>query len=186
MRTGLMLLIVMLAGCSEPVTEAADVEPDEAPPLEPILVDALRSASVAWQGLTKEGFWVCDSQDATGTCAAGQQIQPDGQFATTFTVVNLTALYLNMTWTPADATQTGMVFALYDANGATLASAAGQSPLAIDLDMAPTDGTLTLMAWPQGKTATNPSVFVDVTRQAFTVTGALISTDQVWVMPDAA
>ena len=136
-----------------------------------------------WSGHTKEGAWVCPDQSGAGRCTAGQQVAPDGQF---FTVVgysgNLTALDLSMAW-QADPTQTGLVLAAFGNTTQglqTLGLAQGGSPLTLSVQTAGLglnpDGAVMLMVWPQGKTPTSPSVFVDATQQAFTVEGTIWQT----------
>lgn len=92
-----------------------------------------------------------------------------------------------MDWQPADGTQTGLVLAVYGtpSGQATelLASAQGGPPLAVEaegLRLTP-DGDLILSVWPEGKTPTAPSVFVDATRQSFEVTGNITMLDMRWV-----
>jgi hypothetical protein len=141
---------------------------------------AVEAVPFTWSGHTKEGAWACMEQSGVGQCPAGQQVQPDGEYVGHAAYPgNLTAVDLAMTW-QADPTQTGLVLAVYGntTSGRTLlAWAQGDSPLHLSLDAAGLglvpDGALMLMVWPEGKTATSPSVFVDATQQAFTVDGTL-------------
>lgn len=181
----LLLLVPALAGCSDPAEAAEEEAPGPAampspsgpavlppPPAPPAPVP------FSWSGHTKEGAWVCMEQDGAGQCPAGQQVAPDGQHVTAVPYAgNLTAIELAMTWQP-DPTQTGLVLAVYgNTTGGRrpIALAQGDPPLELRIDapgLVP-DNALVLMAWPEGKTPTSPSVFVDATQQAFTVEGTL-------------
>jgi hypothetical protein len=138
---------------------------------------------VSWSGHTKEGAWVCSDQDGTGQCSAGQQVAPDGQYTNTFPFQgNLTLLDVNMTWQAAPG-QAGLVLAAYgnvSAGRVMIAAVRGPSPLHLRLepaqlaDLLP-DHAILLMAWPEGKTPTAPSLYVDATQQPFTVEGRMES-----------
>lgn len=137
----------------------------------------------SWSGHTKEGAWVCMEQAGTGQCPAGQQVAPDGAHVTAIAYAgNLTRIEVTMTW-QADPTQTGLVLAAYgntSSGRGPLATVQGDSPLALALDTEAlrlaADNAIVLMAWPEGKTPTSPSLFLDATQQAFTVEGALWQT----------
>jgi hypothetical protein len=186
-----VLLVVLAAGCSGPAADGPAALPAQAPsPSDPAAPAANANATAsqpvavtaafAWSGHTKEGAWVCMEQSGIGQCLAGQQVAPDGQHAGMVPYAgNLTGLDLTMTW-QADATQTGLVLAVYGnttGGHALLAWAEGDSPLSVTLDATglgvQPDGALLLAVWPEGKTPTSPSVFVDATQQAFTVEGTL-------------
>lgn len=187
-----MLLVVaalpalVLAGCSDPAAEPA-TPPTVAtstgpPPAAPAIPPAPVVAAVpfTWSGHTKEGAWVCMEQSGLGQCPAGQQVAPDGQHVTTIPYQgNLSAIDLAMAW-HADPTQAGLVLAVYaNRTGglSLLAATQGDAPLTVRVDVAPgglpADGSLVLMVWPEGRTATSPSLFVDATQQPFTVEGLL-------------
>lgn len=187
------LAALLLAGCSDapPSDEGADGASD--------LVSASGSASgtpqaangtlpvlstvpISWEGRTKEGAWVCSDQDGVAQCLAGQQVMPDGEHVTAIAYAgNATRLDVNLTW-HADPTQPGLVLAAYantTSGLAHLAHVRGPAPLRLQLGEAglvPAAGgdAIVLMVWPQGKTPTSPSVFVDATRQDFAVEGSLL------------
>lgn len=149
----------------------------------PPLLSTRTSTPISWSGHTKEGAWVCSDQDGTGQCTAGQQVAPDGAHVNGFAYGgNLTLVDLNMTWQAAPG-QAGLVFAAYGnttAGRVLLAYVRGTSPLNLHLgvdELAETvpDGILVLMVWPEGKTATQPSLYVDATQQPFTVDGRMES-----------
>jgi hypothetical protein len=188
----LLLAVLVLAGCSDPPAEPAESVDDpgaaasasgatsatavSAPPA----VALEEAVPFTWAGHTKEGAWVCMEQGGTGQCPAGQQVSPDGQHVTAIAYAgDLTAVQLTMSW-QADATQTGLVLAAYgntSSGRGLLASVQGDSPLTLAIDAAVLglvpDNVVVLMVWPEGKTATSPSLFVDATQQAFTVEGTL-------------
>lgn len=189
MRTvALAAVLLFLAGCASPQPQAAPpstvpatVSATATPSLAPVAAAAAeRTTPVHWQGHTKEGAWVCQDQSGAGQCMAGQQVAPDGQFVTLVPYSgNLTQANLTMTW-QADPTQTGLAFAIFGNTTGGLQSLAfidGASPLVLAFDASGAglipDGSLMLMVWPEGKTPTSPSVFVDLTQQAFTVDGTL-------------
>lgn len=181
----LLLALTVLAGCND----APAAGPGPEPAASSTTSDAAQPAAVpaqpvatpfSWSGHTKEGAWVCTEQSGTGQCPAGQQVAPDGRHVATVPYAgNLTAVELTMAW-QADPSQTGLVLAVYgNTTGGRrpLALAQGDSPLALRVDapgLVP-DGVLLLMVWPEGKTPTSPSVFVDATQQPFTVEGTLWS-----------
>jgi hypothetical protein len=185
----LLVLAVLVAGCSQAPPQAAEVEdstPDgEGPVVERVLLPVTAILPVDWDGETKEGAWVCTEQDGVGACPAGQQIQPDGRHVLVVPYeTNLTTLDVNMTWTPAPG-QTGLVLAAYGnttGGRGLLGFVRGASPLGLRIEVTDlvSDNALVLMVWPEGKTATSPSIFVDATRQAYHVEGTLTTTDQVW------
>lgn len=188
MRWLLVALVVLIAGCSD-----APAAPPEAAPssstssVAPVsqVVAVAGSAPVQWDGHTKEGMWVCSDASGTGQCPAGQQINPDGGFQTLVAFSgNLTFIDVNVTW-QADPTQTGLVFAALGNTSSgfvPLGTVSGSSPLHLRIEaaaltaVAPHSQVL-FMAWPQGKTPTSPSVFVDVTQQAFRAEGTLGTLD---------
>lgn len=188
----LTILGILLAGCSDPapVTDPAegpvgtDSEVDGNATAMPPLLSTRTSTPISWSGHTKEGAWVCSDQDGTGQCTAGQQVAPDGAHVNAFAYAgNLTLVDLNMTWQAAPG-QAGLVFAAYGnttAGRVLLTHVRGTSPLnlhmgADQLAGVVPDGILVLMAWPEGKTATEPSVYVDATQQPFLVDGRVETT----------
>jgi hypothetical protein len=166
---------VPTAGPSSPGAPAAN---GTAPDARAVAVNA----SFGWSGHTKEGAWVCSQQSGLGPCAAGQQVAPDGAHVRVLPYSgNLTGAELTMTW-QADPTQTGLVLAVYgntSAGRGLVAAVQGDSPLDMGLGLADAgllpDHALVLAVWPEGKTPTSPSLFVDATRQPFTVQGTLRS-----------
>lgn len=173
------VLCVVLAGCSDapapeadgldatpPVADPAQ-EPDPEPPAVPLL------ETTEWEGRTKEGFFVCDSADGTGTCTAGQQLQPDGEHLTVVPYRgDFSGAAIELEWTPADPSQTGLVLVAYGPDGLlNITSGAGDLTLGLDAGMGlPPDGNLTLIVWPQAKAAeAGAALFVDATRQSFSV-----------------
>ena len=187
----LAAVLVVLAGCADggaandpaaptgPESATASTTPGPAPaptPATPLAVP------FQWSGHTKEGAWVCMEQDGSGQCPAGQQVAPDGQHIASLPYAgNLSSVELTMAW-QADPTQTGLVLAAYgNTTGGfgLLAMAQGDSPVTLGFEMTGLvpDGALVLRVWPEGKTPTSPSIFLDVTQQPFTVDGVL------WVRP---
>ncbi len=196
MRWNLTLIVVaalLLAGCTSN-TPAANSEDSEAnqDPLEtieaqPVLVDVFARTPFSWDGRTKEGAFLCTGPHGTGNCPAGQQIQPDNQHIAPLVFDhNLTRATFNLTWTPADATQFGLAFAAYDAAGALLGIVEGPGDLTLELEGPgiPGDGSAYLIVWPSPKAGTDPSVYVDVTRQAYSVEGFIETQNQEWQMPE--
>ena len=185
-----ILAAALLAGCAGPQEPASAAEPgaavaDTGTSVGPMAEAAPQvvATTVSWSGHTKEGAWVCSDQDGASQCTAGQQVAPDGEHVNAFAYTgNLTAVDVNMTWQPAPG-QAGLVFAAYGnttAGFALLAHVRGPSPLRLQLDAAGLadvvpDGQLVLMAWPEGKTPTSPSLYVDAAQQPFQVDGALRS-----------
>lgn len=180
-------VLVLLAGCSDPPASDADPGVGSATQTSTDLDAGPRVVAVAtmvpidWSGRTKEGAWVCSDQSGTGQCPAGQQVMPDGEHVTQVAYQgNLTGIAVNMTW-QADPSQTRLVLAAYgntSAGFAMMGFARGPSPLSLqfaagDIAEAVPDGLVTFMVWPEGKTPTAPSVYVDATRQSFTVEGHL-------------
>lgn len=184
------LAILLLAGCSAAPAGDDAAGPSASvtatgtdAPAPPAALVSLATVPVAWEGRTKEGAWVCSDQDGATQCPAGQQVLPDGEHVTRIPFAgNLTGLDVNMTW-QADATQAGLVLAAYantTAGFTLLGHVRGTSPLPLVLDAAAVAGVLAndavvLMVWPAGRTPTQPSVFLDATRQAFTVEGNLLT-----------
>lgn len=195
MRSWMVLSALLLAGCSDPHADpaAAPAPPtshSESMSLQPVpgvpQAVTVEDVPFRWSGHTKEGVWVCMEQSGIGQCPAGQQVAPDGGHVTAIAYQgNLTALEFTMSW-QADPTQTGLVVAAYgntSSGRGLLGMAQGTSPLALALDLTDAglvpDHALVLMAWPEGKTPTSPSLFVDASQQAFTVEGTLRQTGRV-------
>jgi hypothetical protein len=187
----LAVLAVTLAGCSEgsdtPSAAPGSTTVSEGP-LGNASVDAplptLVALPIDWSGHTKEGAWLCSDQDGTGQCMAGQQVAPDGQHVNGVAYAgNMTLLDVNLTWQAAPG-QNGLVVAAYGnvSTGRVLLShVRGLSPLNLRLDAAALDGVvpdglLVFMVWPEGKTATQPSLYVDASQQPFQLEGVLRST----------
>ena len=187
----LALLAAVFGGCladdaSPAQQDEATLEPGPATPGVPPsglpAAPRFEARLLQWAGHTKEGVRVCSNQDGIGQCPAGQQVLPDGAHVGAFAYDgNLTDIDLNMTWA-AEPTQAGLVLAAYanTTDGRTyLGHARGQSPLRLEvgsdtlLDIVP-DDVLVLIVWPEGKSATEPSLFVDATQQDFDVSGTVM------------
>jgi len=186
-----VLALLVLAGCASSPPSTAPAPTAAAAPLSstsspaPTAPAAPLVTPFHWAGHTKEGAWVCPDQTGAGQCMAGQQVLPDGGFVTQVAYPgSLASLVLTMAW-QADPTQVGgltiAVFANTTQGLTPVALAHGASPLDLQVDATGLhlvrDGQVMLMVWPQGKTATSPSVFVDATQQAFVVDG------QLWTVP---
>lgn len=184
----LLGLFVLVAGCSDPGPAAPAPSSSAASSSGPAaaLGNAtpelvLEQTIFSWDGHTKEGAWVCSDQTGMSQCQAGQQVAPDGEHVTSLPYVGtLVGVAVNLTWQAAPG-QAGLVLAAYGnttSGLAPLAFAHGPSPLALAVarDALATivpDGVVVLMVWPEGKTATQPSVFVDATQQPFHAEGTL-------------
>lgn len=178
-----LLLSVLLAGCSDAPApaepEGLDATPEPEAPAAPGPRTITHLEEVLWEGRTKEGFFVCADADGTGACPAGQQVQPDGEHATVVSYRgNFSEALIGLEWTPADPTQTGLVLVAFGPGGIlNLTRGGGALELGLDASMGlPRDGNITLAVWPEGKTETDPSLFVDVTRQSFSVVVDLSTT----------
>lgn len=194
MRWLMVAVVVLVAGCSNSPAaspEATASSTTSSVAQAPQVVAIPGSWPVQWDGHTKEGVWVCSDQSGTGQCPAGQQINPDGAFQTLVPYSgNLSFIDVNVTW-QADPTQTGLVFAAFGntSNGfVPLGTVFGTSPLHLRIEAAAMaavlpDSQLLFMAWPQGKTPTSPSLFLDLTQQAFHAEGTLGTVTQVTVQP---
>lgn len=181
-----VVLCVVLAGCSDaPAPEADGL--DAAPPVEGPAQDPAPEPPVTtlletteWEGRTKEGFFVCDSADGTGACTAGQQVQPDGEHLTVVPYRgDFSEAVVELEWTPADPSQTGLVLVAYGPEGRlNITSGPGDLVLRLDGSMGlPPDGNITLIVWPQAKAAeAGAALFVDATRQRFSVVVAVRTT----------
>lgn len=187
-----VLFVCLLAGCSDggpssaagpSATDTGSATPGLDNATDDQAVASVLTTPIAWSGHTKEGAWVCSDQEGTGQCQTGQQVAPDGEYVAGFAYGgNLTRLDVNLTWQPAPG-QGGLVIAAYgntSAGRVFLGHVRGPSPLNLRLD-APAfdgivpDGLLVLMVWPEGKTATQPSLYIDASQQPFEVDGVLES-----------
>lgn len=186
-----LLAAILLSGCTgggdaAPAADADGSPPSDGPaPMNSTLRQVRSSIPVDWDGRTKEGAWVCSDQDGIAECPAGQQVAPDGQHVAAVPyAANLTLVDVNLTW-QADPSQTGLVLAVYgntSAGRVLLAYMRGASPLNVrvtaqDLAQVVPDNVVVFMVWPEGKTPTEPSLYVDATRQAFTLEGRMETLD---------
>lgn len=187
-----VLVAVLLAGCSDDPAPAGDRAPEPTQDaldsaVQPVLVTVQTAQAFSWAGHTKEGFFVCTGPHGTGSCPAGQQIQPDNEHTAPITFEhNLTSAIFNLTWTAIDASQFGLVFAAYDGAGQLLGVVEGPGTLTLELGEPtfPGDGSAYLIVWPSPKAGTDPSVYVDATKQPFTVEGWITTERDEWQMPE--
>ncbi|MGB0651575.1 MAG: hypothetical protein ACPGQL_00100 [Thermoplasmatota archaeon] len=173
----LVTLALVLAGCSDdgsPATASGDgagsgaAGGDEGPTrTETITVTEMAETPVDWSGSTVEGVWVCQLPG----CPYGHLVQDPAYQTTIDFEGDLTAISLTIDWTPADATQTGLVLSIQAPNGTQIAYGEDTSSFTVDGPLDVEGQQLLLQVWPSAKDG--GSTFIDVTRQPFTVSGTL-------------